>query len=75
MDLQCLDLDRVFSNGYSFQVELNFKIWAKGLKIKEVPIVFTERRDGESKMSGGIIHEAVFAVIKLRLRKMVGLLD
>ena len=73
--LESLDLDRVFSNGYSFQVELNFKIWAKGLKIKEVPIVFTERRDGESKMSGGIIHEAVFAVIKLRLRKMFGLLD
>ena len=73
--LESLDLDRVFSNGYSFQVELNFKVWAKGLKIKEVPIVFTERRDGESKMSGGIIHEAVFAVIKLRLRKMFGLLD
>lgn len=73
--LESLDLDRVFSNGYSFQVELNFKVWAKGLKIKEVPIVFTERRDGESKMSGGIIHEAVFAVIKLRLRKIFGLLD
>jgi dolichol-phosphate mannosyltransferase len=73
--LDSLDLDRVFSNGYSFQVELNFKIWAKGLKIKEIPIIFTERRDGESKMSGGIIHEAVFAVIKLRLRKMFGLLD
>jgi dolichol-phosphate mannosyltransferase len=73
--LESLNLDRVFSNGYSFQVELNFKIWAKGLKIKEIPIVFTERRDGESKMSGGIIHEAVFAVIKLRLRKIFGLLD
>jgi dolichol-phosphate mannosyltransferase len=73
--LESLDLDRVFSNGYSFQVELNFKVWAKGLKIKEIPIVFTERRDGESKMSGGIIHEAVFAVIKLRLRKIFGLLD
>jgi len=73
--LESLDLDRVFSNGYSFQVELNFKIWAKGLKIKEVPIIFTERRDGESKMSGGIIHEAVFAVIKLRLRKIFGMLD
>ena len=73
--LESLNLDRVFSNGYSFQVELNFKIWAKGLKIKEVPIIFTERRDGESKMSGGIIHEAVFAVMKLRLRKMFGLLD
>jgi dolichol-phosphate mannosyltransferase len=73
--LESLNLDRVFSNGYSFQVELNYKIWAKGLRIKEVPIIFTERRDGESKMSGGIIHEAIFAVIKLRLRKMFRKLD
>jgi dolichol-phosphate mannosyltransferase len=72
--LESLDLDRVFSNGYSFQIELNFKIWSKGLKIKEVPIIFTERRDGESKMSGGIIHEAVFAVIMLRIRKIFGYL-
>ena len=73
--LESLNLDKVFSNGYSFQVELNFKVWAKGLKIKEVPIIFTERRDGESKMSGGIINEAIFAVIKLRLRKIFGMLD
>jgi len=73
--LESLDLDRVFSNGYSFQIELNFKIWAKGMRIKEVPIVFTERRDGESKMNGGIVHEAVFAVLKLRLRKIFGTLD
>jgi dolichol-phosphate mannosyltransferase len=73
--LESLDLNRVFSNGYSFQIELNFKIWAKGMKVKEVPIIFTERRDGESKMSGGIIHEAVFAVMKLRLRKIFGKLD
>jgi len=70
--LESLNLDRIFSNGYSFQIELNFKVWAKGLKIKEVPIVFTERRDGQSKMNGGIIHEAIFAVMKLRLRKMFG---
>ncbi len=73
--LESLNLDRVFSNGYSFQIELNFKIWAKGLRVKEVPIVFTERRDGESKMSGGIVYEAVFAVLKLRLRKIFGMLD
>lgn len=73
--LESLDLDRVFSNGYSFQIELNFKIWSKGLRVKEVPIIFTERRDGESKMSGGIIHEAIFAVIKLRLRKIFGRLN
>lgn len=73
--LESLNLDRVFSNGYSFQVELNFKIWAKGLSIKEVPIIFTERRDGQSKMSGGIVKEAIFAVIMLRVRKIFGLLD
>lgn len=72
--LNSLNLDKVFSNGYSFQIELNFKVWSKGLKVKEVPIVFTERRDGESKMSGGIVFEAVFAVIKLRLRKIFGTL-
>lgn len=73
--LKSLNLDKVFSNGYSFQIELNFKIWSKGLKVKEVPIVFTERRDGQSKMSGGIVWEAIFAVIKLRLRKIFGALD
>lgn len=73
--LESLDLKKVFSNGYSFQIELNYKIWAKGMKVKEVPIVFTERRDGQSKMSGGIVREAVFAVIKLRLRKIFGILD
>lgn len=72
--LQALNLDRVLSNGYSFQLELNYKVWAKGLKIKEVPIIFYERRDGQSKMSGKIIHEAIFAVFKLRLRKMFGIL-
>jgi len=73
--LESLNLDRVFSNGYSFQIELNYKIWAQGMKVKEVPIVFTERRDGESKMSGGIVYEAVFAVIMLRVRKIFGKLN
>jgi len=73
--LESLNLNKVFSNGYSFQVELNFKIWAKKLNIKEVPIIFTERRDGQSKMHGGIVREAIFAVIMLRLRKIFGTLD
>lgn len=72
--LESLNLEKVFSNGYSFQIELNYKIWSQGMKVKEVPIVFTERRDGQSKMSGGIVYEAVFAVIKLRLRKIFGIL-
>lgn len=73
--LESLNLDKVFSNGYSFQIELNFKIWSSGMKVKEVPIVFTERRDGQSKMSGGIVWEAIFAVIKLRIRKIFGTLN
>lgn len=68
--LESLDLERVFSNGYSFQIELNFKIWSKGMSVKEVPIIFTERRDGESKMHGGIVKEAIFAVFMLRVRKI-----
>ena len=70
--LEALDLSHIISNGYSFQLELNYRIWAKGLKIKEVPIIFYERRDGQSKMNGGIIFEAIFAVFFLRLKKMFG---
>ena len=70
--LASLDFNRIISNGYSFQLELNYKIWAKGLKIKEVPIIFYERRDGQSKMGGGIIVEALFAVFRLRLKKIFG---
>lgn len=72
--LQSLDFERIISNGYSFQLELNYKIWVKGLRIKEVPIIFYERRDGQSKMGGGIIMEAIFAVFRLRLKKMMGTL-
>ncbi len=73
--LKALNLNRIFSNGYSFQLELNYKIWAKGLKIKEVPIIFYERREGQSKMGGGIVLEAVFAVFFLRFKKMFGSLN
>jgi len=72
--LQSLNFNRIISNGYSFQLELNYKIWAKGLSIKEVPIIFYERRDGQSKMGGGIILEAIFAVFRLRIKKMMGTL-
>jgi dolichol-phosphate mannosyltransferase len=72
--LQALNLDQIISNGYSFQLELNYKIWVKRLKIKEVPIIFYERRNGQSKMGGGIIIEAVFAVFRLRLKKILGTL-
>lgn len=70
--LMSLDLNHIISSGYIFQLELNYKVWTKGLNVKEVPIVFYERRDGQSKMGGGIIFEALFAVIRLRVKKMFG---
>jgi dolichol-phosphate mannosyltransferase len=72
--LESLNLNRVISQGYIFQLELNYKVWSLGLPIAEVPIVFYERRDGQSKMAGGIIFEALFAVLRLRVEKMLGTL-
>lgn len=73
--LERLNLDNVISKGYIFQLELNYKIWLMGLRVKEVPIIFYERRDGQSKMGGGIIFEALFAVIKLRVKAILGTLN
>ena len=72
--LESLDLDGIIAKGYIFQLELNYKVWSKGLRLKEVPIVFYERAHGVSKMGGGIIFEALFAVLKLRFKKMLGTL-
>lgn len=72
--LQALDLNNIISNGYIFQLELNYKVWSKGLSVKEVPIVFYEREHGVSKMGGGIIFEALFAVLKLRWLKLLNAL-
>jgi dolichol-phosphate mannosyltransferase len=63
--LQSIDLDRIRSNGYSFQIEMTHKIWMKGMKVVEVPIVFTERFHGHSKMSGNIVWEALSMVWRL----------
>ncbi len=73
--LKSLNLDNIRSNGYSFQIEINFKAWKKGFRLKEVPIVFTDRVEGSSKMSKAIVHEAVFMVWKLRFRSITGKLD
>ena len=70
--LTTLNLENIISKGYIFQLELNYKVWLSGLKVKEVPIIFYERRDGESKMAGGIIFEALFAVVRLRYMAFVG---
>ncbi|MFA6236796.1 MAG: polyprenol monophosphomannose synthase [Bacteriovorax sp.] len=72
--LESLNFEKIISNGYAFQLEINYKIWAKGLKIVEVPIIFYERRDGQSKMESIIIFEAMIAVFRLRLQKMLGIL-
>jgi dolichol-phosphate mannosyltransferase len=63
--LEAVDLDEVRSNGYSFQIEMTHKIWRRGLKIVEVPIIFTERMQGRSKMTGNIISEALIRVWQL----------
>ncbi|MCC7377569.1 MAG: polyprenol monophosphomannose synthase [Verrucomicrobiales bacterium] len=63
--LQCLDLDAVHSNGYSFQIELTHQIWRRGLRVREVPIIFTDRFQGKSKMSWHIVREALTMVWRL----------
>jgi len=70
--LEAIDLGRVKSNGYSFQIEMSFRAWKKGFKIKEIPIVFEDRKVGQSKMSKKIVREAVWMVWKLRLRSLLG---
>jgi dolichol-phosphate mannosyltransferase len=66
--LACLDLEAVRSNGYSFQIELTHKVWRQGFRIVEVPIIFTDRYQGTSKMSGGIVREALAMVWRLWLQ-------
>lgn len=70
--LETIDLDKIKLKGYGFQIEIKYRAYKKGLKITEVPIVFTDRTEGESKMSGGIIQEAIFGVINLKLKSILG---
>lgn len=70
--LEAIEFERVKSNGYSFQIELNYRAWKKGFRIVEVPIVFTERTEGESKMTKGIVREAALKVWEFRLLSMFG---
>src|SRR5688572_27798934 len=70
--LQAVNLDRVESEGYAFQIEVSFRAWRKGYTIGEIPIVFADRTLGESKMSKKIIWEAVWKVWKLRLLDLFG---
>lgn len=66
--LETIDLDKIKLKGYAFQIEMKFTTWKLGFNIVEVPIIFTERQEGSSKMSGGIFNEAVWGVIKMKLR-------
>ena len=70
--LHAIDFSRVRSNGYSFQIEMNYRAWKLGFTLVEVPIVFTERSEGESKMSGAIVREAMGKVWELRARALLG---
>jgi dolichol-phosphate mannosyltransferase len=70
--LEAVALDRVESDGYAFQIELKLRAWRKGFQLMEIPIVFTERETGDSKMSKKIVLEAVWKVWKLRLLDLFG---
>ncbi len=70
--LEAIDLDKIHSNGYAFQIEMNFKAWNKGFKLCEHPIIFMDRQSGVSKMSKKIVYEAVYMVWKLRYNKIIG---
>jgi dolichol-phosphate mannosyltransferase len=68
--LEALPLDRIKSDGYSFQIEVNYHCWRRGMAIKEIPIMFVDRQVGVSKMSRKIIIEAMWMVWALRLRRI-----
>jgi len=66
--LETIGIDRISFKGYAFQIEMKFKTWKHGFKIEEFPIIFTDRREGNSKMSGGIFKEALFGVIGMKIK-------
>jgi dolichol-phosphate mannosyltransferase len=70
--LEAIDFERVGSTGYAFQIEMDFRAWKAGMELVEVPIVFTDRTRGESKMSGAIVREAIWRVWALRLKSIFG---
>ncbi len=69
--LENIDLDKISMVGYGFQIEMKFTAWKLGFNIVEVPIVFTERREGASKMSGGIFREAMWGVLSMKARSIL----
>lgn len=73
--LEAVQLDQVRSDGYSFQIEMSYKVWKRGLSIREIPITFVDRRAGVSKMNRRIIWEALWMVWRLRLTSLFGRLE
>lgn len=73
--LEAIDLDSIGSNGYAFQIEMSFRVWKKGFAIREIPIIFTDREHGQSKMSKRIVREAIWMVPKLRWMSWTGRLQ
>jgi dolichol-phosphate mannosyltransferase len=69
--LESIDLDSIRSDGYSFQIEVNFRCWRRGFSIHEIPIVFVDRHSGTSKMSRRIVWEAMWLVWRLRLERIL----
>jgi dolichol-phosphate mannosyltransferase len=65
--LEAIDLDKIRSNGYAFQIEMSYKAWRKGFRLIEIPIIFLDRQSGSSKMSKHIVKEAFFMLWKLRM--------
>ena len=70
--LETIDLDSIKFKGYAFQIEMKFRTWKYGFKIVEVPIIFTDRQKGSSKMSGGIFNEAFWGVIRMKIDSILG---
>ncbi len=70
--LEAIDLNSIKFVGYAFQIEMKFKAYLKKFKIEEVPVIFTDRKKGKSKLSGGIISEAIFGVLTMKFKSLIG---
>ncbi len=70
--LEAIDFSKVRSNGYAFQIEMSFRAWKRGFRLKEIPIIFHDRVEGQSKMSKRIVREAIWMVWWLRLQGLLG---
>jgi len=68
--LESIDLDKIKFKGYAFQIAMKFTAWKLGYRIEEVPIVFTDRKEGTSKMTGGIFNEALWGVLNMKIHSI-----